>query len=381
MKKVLVSFAANSVASREFLTGVFNYVNAGHAWNLQLGPEPYSLTTEYLASAVRNGIDGIITGMNKVTDGYKALIELELPIVLNNFPAELPPNRPNIAVVRNDETAIGRSAAKLLHSKGQFCSYGFVPNTERSYWSVYRERGFRLELAKWRQVPRTYRHGQMELDEWLKSLPKPTAVFAAFDMLAARVIEACKAKRLHVPEQVAVIGVDNDEVICNAIRPTLSSVQPNHIEQTRRAAQILDKMMRSKISTTHATTLIPPLGVVERNSTRSVPPAGFLIREGLAYIKENATNGISVGDVARHLKISESLAQLRFRTVHGHPIKEIILDAQLAEVKHRLSTTSDSLVQIAAKTGFSSACRLSHFFKARCGIAPNDWRKRRTLKH
>ena len=79
MKKVLVSFSASSVASREFLTGVFDYVNEGHTWNIELGPEPYSLTPRYIASAVRNGIDGIITGINRTTPGYKALIKLDLP--------------------------------------------------------------------------------------------------------------------------------------------------------------------------------------------------------------------------------------------------------------------------------------------------------------
>ncbi|MBR4653263.1 MAG: substrate-binding domain-containing protein [Kiritimatiellae bacterium] len=374
MKKVLVSFSANSVASREFLTGVFSYVNADHAWNLQLGPEPYSLTPEYLASTVRDGLDGIITGMNRVTDGYKALIKIDLPIALNNFPPELPPRRPNIAVLHNDETAIGRAAAKMLRSKGQFRSYGFVPNPERSYWSVFRERGFRLELARWRQIPHTFRHGKMELGEWLKSLPKPIAVFAAFDLLAARVIEACKGKRLCVPEQVAVVGVDNDEVICNAIRPTLSSVRPDHVELARRAAAELDKMMHGKRTSPPRPIFIPPLGVIERDSTRAVPPAGFLIREGLAYINENAVKGIGVKDVARHLRISESLARLRFRTIHGRSIKDMILDARLAEIKRQLEKTSDTLVQIAAKTGFSSACRLSHFFKTRCGIAPQTWR-------
>ena len=339
------------------------------------------MTPRSLKAHLRGGIDGIVTGFTKATQGYRAMLELGVPIALNNFPAELPPpNRADIVLLHNDDIAIGRAAARLLRSKGTFRSYAFVPAKARAYWSVFRERGFRLELGRHRIVPFSMRRSGMELGEWIGSLPKPVAVFAAYDMVAAQVLEACKAKRLRVPEQVAVVGVDNDEAICNAIRPPLSSVHPNHVELARRAAAELDRLMHGKDTSEPSPILIPPIGVVERDSTRSVPPAGFLIREGLAYIKENAAKGIGVGDVARHLRISESLARLRFRTLHGHSINGIILDAQLAEVKRRLATTSDSLVQIAAKTGFSSACRLSHFFKTRCGIAPTDWRRRQALK-
>ena len=237
MKKVLVALSARSVASREFLTGVFSYVNAGHDWNITLAQDPYALTSRFLKAMMRDGLDGIVTGFNKVTPGYRTLIKLGIPIALNNFPSELPPpNRADIVVLHNDEIAVGRAAARLLRSKGIFRSYAFIPGDERSYWSVFRERGFRLELAKQRLIPVTFRRKRMELGEWLKSLPKPVAVFAAFDMIAAQALAVCKMKRLRMPEQVAVIGVDNDEVVCNAVRPTLSSVQPNHVELARRAA-------------------------------------------------------------------------------------------------------------------------------------------------
>ena len=375
MKRVLVSLSANSVASREFLTGVFNYVNAGHDWRINFQQNPNDLTPQLLKSFVKDGLDGIVTGLNKATPGYRTMISLGIPLALNNFPAELPPpDSPNIAVLRNDELAIGRTAAKLLRSKGTFRTYAFMPPEERAYWSVLRERGFRLELGKSKIIPIRFRMRETQLGAWLKSLPRPAAIFASYDMVAAKVLEACKTEKLRVPEQVAVVGVDNDEVICNAMRPTLSSVHPNHVELARRAAAELDRLMHGRRMSAPSPILIPPIGIVERDSTRAVPPAGFLIREGLAFIRENACKGISVKDVAKHLRISESLTRLRFRTIHGHAVKSVILDARLAAIKQRLKDTSDTLGQIAKETGFSSACRLSHFFKARCGIAPNDWR-------
>ena len=376
MKKVLVALSANSVASREFLTGVFGYVNAGHDWSITLAQEPYALTPKSLKAMARDGMDGIVTGFNKATPGYRAMLELGIPIALNNFPSELPPpKRADIVVLHNDELAIGRAAARLLRSKGSFRTYAFVTGGETSYWSVFRERGFRLELARHRIVPVSLRRSGLELGAWLKSLPKPAAVFAAYDMIAAQVLDACKVRKLRVPEQVAVVGVDNDEVICNAVRPTLSSIHPNHVELARRAAAELDRIMHGKKTSAQSPIFIPPLGVVERDSTRAVPPAGFLIREGLAYIRENATSGIDVKDVARHLGISESLARLRFRTVNGRSMRDEILNVRLAAVERLLLTTNDQLGLIARKTGFASACRLSHFFKTRHGVAPEVWRR------
>jgi len=375
MKRVLVSLSANSVASREFLTGVLNYVNAGHDWRINFQQSPNDLTPRLIKSFVRDGLDGIVTGINRVTPGYRTMISLDIPLALNNFPAELPPpDRPNIVILRNDELAIGRAAAKLLRSKGSFRTYAFMPAEERAYWSILRERGFRLELGKAKIIPIRFRMREERLGAWLKSLPRPTAVFASYDMVAAKVIEACKSEKLRVPVQVAVVGVDNDEVICNAMRPTLSSVHPNHVELARRAAAELDRLMHRREKSATNPILIPPIGIVERDSTRAVPPAGFIIREGLAFIRENACKGIDVKDVARHLGISESLARLRFRTVHGRAMRDEILDARTLAAERLLRETKDSLVYIAHETGFASACHLSHHFKKRHGISPKEWR-------
>ena len=251
-----------------------------------------------------------------------------------------------------------------------------MPPEERAYWSVLRERGFRLELSKSSIVPIRFRMRETQLGTWLKSLPRPIAIFASYDMVAAKVLEVCRAEKLHVPEQVAVVGVDNDEVVCNAMRPTLSSVHPNHVELACRAAAELDRLMHGRRMSAPNPILIPPIGIVERDSTRAVPPAGFIIREGLAFIRENACRGIDVKDVARHLGVSESLARLRFRTVHGRSMRDEILDARTIAAERLLKETKDSLVYIAHETGFASASHLSHHFKKHNGISPEAWRNK-----
>ena len=374
MKNVLVAYSANNVAAREFIIGVFNFVNGGNEWNMRMLGSPSDITPETVASAKRDGIDGVLTGLNVVTPGYRALLESGIPLVLNNFPPQLPPpDLPHIAVLHNDDVAIGRKGAAYLCSKGNFRSFAYVPSGSKSWWSTYRQRGFRLELARRGLRCATFRPGRSPLDVWLNLLPKPAAVMATYDMTGIQVIETCRAAGIDVPGQVAVLGVDNDEIVCNGVRPTLSSLLPNHVELARRAAEELNRMMngRGKSATP---ILVPPIRIVERASTSSIPPAGFLIKSALAYIAEHATEGISAADVARHLKVSPSLLRLRFRTMCGRSVRDHILDARFAAVNELLRSTRHNLDYIAARTGFSSANLLSHAYKARFGIPPKACR-------
>ena len=374
MKKVLVAYSANNVAAREFIIGVFNFINEGHDWNIRMLGNPYEITPETISDAIKDGTDGILTGFNMVTPGYKALLKSGIPLVLNNFPPQLPPPElPHISVLHNDEIAIGRKAAAFFRSKGNFRSFAYVPDESKSWWSTYRQRGFRMELSRHGHNCSTFRDEKSRLGVWLKKLVKPAAILATNDVTGTRILEACRMMDIDVPRQIAVLGVDNDEIICNGIRPTLSSLHPNHVELARRAAHELDRIMRGKRRAS-SPILIPPIGIIERSSTQKIPPAGFLIREALSYISEHATEGITASDVARHLKVSHSLLRLRFRTILKRSVRDQILDVRFAAVNDLLKTTQYNLEHIAAKTGFSSANMLSHAYKTRFGYSPSRFR-------
>jgi LacI family transcriptional regulator len=374
MKKVLVAYSANNVAAREFIIGVFKFINEGHDWNVHMLGSPYEITPETVRNALRDGTDGILTGFNMITSGYKELIKANIPLVLNNFPSQLPPpDAPNISVLHNDEIAIGRKAAAFFRSKGNFRSFAYVPDESKSWWSTFRQRGFRTELSKHGHNCSTFRDEKSRLGVWLKKLVKPAAILATNDVTGTRILEACRMMNIDVPGQIAVLGVDNDEIICNGIRPTLSSLHPNHVELARRSAHELDRIMRGKRRASFPI-LIPPIGIIERSSTQKIPPAGFLIREALSYISEHATEGITASDVARHLKVSHSLLRLRFRTILKRSVRDQILDVRFTAVNDLLKTTQYNLEHIAAKTGFSSANMLSHAYKTRFGHPPSKFK-------
>lgn len=373
MKKVIVSLSSNSIAARECFIGVFNYVNAGHDWQMRIVSSPQEITPEAVAKALRDGVNGILTGVDRDTPGFRAIVESGIPAAFINTP----PNwhsaagRP-IAVLHNDDMSIGRAGADFFRKIGRFMSYGFVPTEEKTFWSTYRKRGFRTALAARRQMPTTFNPNAATLEEWIAALPKPAAVMAATDQLAIHVIETCVKLRLSVPDHVAVLGVDNDELYCINARPTLSSIHPNHVELGRRAAEALDRMMRRPVQP--RTAYIPPIGVVERESTRTIPPAGHLIQQALDFIRQHYGDRIGVKEVAKHLHVSEQLLRLRFRQMQGRSVRDTLLGIRLDEARRLLSETRLPVSEVASKCGFASACRMAHFFTERTGAPPSAWR-------
>jgi len=373
-KKVIVAFTIDGIAGRNCLAGVFDYVNAGHDWNIRFVQNPGELTKDFVKQALLDGINGFITGFREKTEGLRALEETKTPVVFTDYPKnETPDASRNNALIRNNDISIGREAAQHFLSRGTFRSFAFVPTQSPSRWSTLRERGFRLQLGEAGFIVRTF-HGKGELTDFLKSLPKPAAVMAATDYNAVQVIEACHATRLSVPEQIAVIGVDNDELLCNSSRPTLSSIQPDHEGLGRFGAEMLDCLMAGRKIPNRIPTSVKSTGVIERDSTRIVPPAGYIVREALAFIKSNAAKGISVDDVVRHMCVSRRLLYLRFRQMHGRSIHETILDTRLALARQKLVRTTLPLTQIATECGFGSPNRLSHLFNERFKTYPMAFR-------
>ena len=377
MKKVLVALSSNSIAARECLIGVFQFANSGHAWNIQLLEKAVSITPQVVEQAVRDGTDGIITGIAEATPGYMALMDSTIPLALNNYPDNHPPPAGRGAIIlHNDELMIGRTGAQFLRSKGSFRSYAFVPTHTQTYWSTFRHRGFRLELSKWRISPLSYMWNRGGLGQWLTSLPKPAAVMAASDNVAVNVIETCRHMGISVPGQVMVLGVDNDELYCNSSRPMLSSIYPNHVEMGRRAAYELDRVMQGR-KRGQVSIYIPPIGVIERESTRTVPPAAHLIQSALDYMRQHWQERIRVRDVAAQLHVSESLLRLRFRQMHGKSVLDTLLELRLDAASKLLSQTKLPVSAVAKRCGFGSACRMSHLFRERLGHPPSSLRKPR----
>ena len=386
IRKVAVSLKLSDASWRDFLTGFFDYAKRKTHWDIHVVQ-----STEELERAAP-GCHGIVTGIRPSSRVLAACAKDLTPLVA--IGAEWKLNRKGLAVayIRNDNESIGRFCAQHFHSLGKFAAAGFVPSNDSDDWSAAREKGF---LGDFRAVEKSTFHPVAEpgsdtdiaaLAAWLTSLPKPAAVMAAWDMRAVHVLSACRLGHLKVPGQVAVIGVDNDPLLCDFTTPPLTSVAPDHILEGQLAAETIDRMMRrsatshiSNASTSrHLKTATRILNtakkMVERESAKPISPVAALIAHALAFIDAHAAENIKTTDVVAALGVSRSLLDLRFREFHGETVASAITRRRLAEVKRQLADTGLSIRTISAKCGFSNPNHLKNLFKRRYGISMREWR-------
>ena len=293
MKKVLVISTINGIAGRNGITGIFNYVNEGHDWSIQFLQNPGKVDDALLQATLLGGVDGIIVSPRSITPQIARFITRPVPVVMVHNPlGSIPRHGPKFALLKNDDLAVGRLAAEYLLSKARFRSYAFIPTPSRTNWSEERFSGFAETLGGKGMSPVVWQRAAQTLEDFLKSLQKPAAVLGATDLEAINVLTACRKLKIDIPSRVAVLGVDDDEMMCEATKPTLSSVRTDDTGLGRRAAEVLDSLMSSKrAKPPKKPVLVPPVGVTERNSTRSVPPAGYLIQEALSFVKLHLTEG------------------------------------------------------------------------------------------
>ena len=214
----------------------------------------------------------------------------------------------------------------------------------------------------------------LSLSNWVKSLPKPAAVLAAFDERAVDVLDACSAANISVPGQVAVLGVDNDELLCDFSTPPLSSVLPDHVREGVRAAQELDRLLRARKPSATTTILCRDKRIIRRESTAPVAPVTHLVDEALRFIRRNATIALKVDDVVRHLGVSRRLADLRFHEAGERSIARAILRARLDEVARRLRESESPIGQIAAACSFGNVQHLANAFRRQYQTSMTDYR-------
>jgi LacI family transcriptional regulator len=221
-----------------------------------------------------------------------------------------------------------------------------------------------------------------ELRAWLIGLPKPVGIMACNDIRGRQVLSACRAAGLKVPDDVAVVGVDNDEVLCELADPPLSSVVPATDRIGYEAAALLERLMRGKPAPARPR-FIAPLTVVTRRSSHVLAVADREVVTALRFIREHASDGINVEDVLDHLSASEhcslvsrSTLDRRFGQLLGRSPKDEILRVRVARVRQLLLETDHTLAQIARLTGMEHTEYLNVLFKAQTGETPGTFRKR-----
>lgn len=209
--------------------------------------------------------------------------------------------------------------------------------------------------------------------EWIKNLPKPVGVMACNDMRGQQVLDACRATGLTSPEEVAVIGADNDEVLCNLSDPPLSSVVPDTERIGFEAAVLLAQMMAGQKASPEER-LVEPSGIVTRHSTEVLAMEDRQIAAAARFIRERACEGIDVSDVLRAVPMSRSTMDRRFMKILGRSPKDEILRVRLNRARQLLAETDFPLTLIAEKVGLDYVEHLSRIFKSKMGVTPSEFR-------
>lgn len=374
--RVLLIVESSMAFGRGVLEGISRYLVENPPWSVHLDLRELLVTPP--AWLRRWDGDGIIT--RSTTPGMVKIIhQLGIPTVnLTDIYGDQ-----GLPRIWNDHRQIGRLAANHLIERGfqNFAYCGFSDH----HWSGQREAGFAEALAErgfqpvshkaaWAQARRRgWETQQADIAQWLRTLRQPTGIMACNDLRGQHVLEACRTAGLVVPEQIAVIGVDNDRVLCDFCEPPLTSVMPAAERIGYEAAAMLDRLMRGE-TLAQDEVLVRPLGIATRQSTDVLAIDDPEVVRSLQIIRQRACDGLTVADILREVPVARSVLERRFRKYVGRSPQAEIRSAQLKRACQLLQETDLPLAQIAALCGFKHPEYFSVVFKRGLGLTPGSYR-------
>ena len=289
-----------------------------------------------------------------------------------------------IPLVHEDDAQIARKAAEHWLERGfrHFAYYGLADEN----WSVLRREAFRRWLGPWGETlavydqprrdraARSWEEQENALARWIQGLPKPVGVMVCSDQRGQAFLEACRRAGVAVPDEVAVVGVDNDEALCEITNPPLSSVWPAHDQVGYEAAALLDRLMAGE-SAPAAPILIPPRGLKARLSSDVLAIEDRNLARALKIIRERACTGLDVDEVAEAAGLSRSVLQRRFREMLDRTVHEELRRVRLKRARELLTETNLPLPEVAEQAGFKHQEYLGAVLRREWGKTPAQIRR------
>ena len=372
--KVALLLETSTEYGRGLLRGIVRYTRLHGPWSVWMSPGHLE---QVLPKAKSWGGTGIIARIRSPKMA-KLIRATGLPVVASSL-QELASHQPGkgFGEIRTDSPRIARMAAEHLLERGlrHFAFCGF----QACRWSCLREQAFtarlaeegircqthNIQVANWVHEPdwiQKWEREQPILGHWLKSLPKPCGLMACNDYCGREVLQACAAAGLRVPDDVAVMGVDNDELICELSDPPLASVVLNVEQAGYDAARLLDSLMSGQSVPEHIV-LVKPTVVVSRRSSEVMAQDDPRVTAALRFIKDHAGQAIGVPDVANQLRVSRRTLERRFASTLGHSILSEVIRCRLERAKRLLLETDLPVYRIAASSGFGSVKTFNRAFR------------------
>ena len=385
MRQVALLIETSGSYGRGLLRGVARYNREHAGWSTYF--HPHGLGDPPPQWLKKWHGDGVLARVSSPAIS-NLLLRLKLPVVNLRLTAHAGP----FPYVGLDHAKVSELAAEQLLSLGLrnfgFCgqAVGLNPGLDQradAFKKIIEAAGRECAVFPARRPARNrqqvWEEEQKRLVAWVLTLPRPVGIMTSNDERGLQLLDACRRCGAKVPDEVAVIGVDNDELLCDLSIPPLTSVDVNSEQIGYEAASLLEKMMAGE-KNPPGTIYLNPRGVVARRSTDVIASEDPEVNRAVAFIRERGNRPMSVVDVLAHLRMSRASLQERMKRVLGHTIHEEIERVRLARVKELLVSSDMTIKQVTHATGFSSVQYMTRVFRAAVGETPARFRKQRTGK-
>ncbi len=353
---------------RGVLRGVMRYANLRTDWEFVM-PPMYSLASRKLDQQANDGVIAMVHAA-RTLDRFR---QARIPLVNTAHTMTTRELRQvRVPTVLPDDAAVGRMAFEYFWER-HFRSLGFCGHPTAA-WSRMRRDSFAAECKR----TGVFFSEAAAVDEvphqWITSLPRPCAILAANDRYAWHAIDVCRANGISVPEEIAVLGIDNDVLLTEMVRPTLSSIDLGAERIGFEAARMLDKLMKGEPVSTEPVELAPN-GVITRHSTDVLSIEDDVVAEAARFIREHASEQIGVDDVLREVAMSRRNLERRFQRVMRRSLLSEIRRVHLDRAGKLLRETNLDIPAVAEQSGFASHVRFSTVFREHLGTTPTVYRR------
>lgn len=380
MAKILLLTDFSSGYSRNLLKGIVRYSKEVGNWSFQRMPLYYRMLygeNGVVEWAKKWQADAIIAQLTDVN--IELLNDLNIPIIVQNYRDR----NKAVSNLTGDYFNTGVMAAKFFLNRGyrNFAFYGF----KGAIWSRERADGYSHEIEKQgyklavlendNKDKEEWSYNHTVLGNWLQSLPKPVALFACDDHFALQISETCNVYNINVPDDIAILGVDNDDLLCNISDPPLSSIVLDVENGGYNAGKLLHQLITKEI-TEPFNIVVNPLIIERRKSTEKYAVSDKNIRTILNYIEKNYANHLSVEELVKQVPLSRRVLEKKFKEETGESLYQYIQNYRIDQFTRLLITTDYSLFEAALQSGFENYKNVSRIFRKYKALSPAEYRKR-----